>query len=347
VGAPVCRVALAVIVALAVLGAARRARAQSALVVLIPPASGAASSELLTRARGELLADGFHVIVVDPTPEADRISALTRIGRDAGAAVTAGLSAEADGATMNLYLVDALSGRALARRLDEPAGTASQRPEVIARQTVDRLRANLLDFLIDNLRAVVSAPREAPARAPPRHEPSVSGARSGFAIEAGVGILGSFDGVGAAVVPLVRARYEIDKTLQLRLTGAWLGTRPRIEAPGGTATVDQGIALVECVAQVWHGRLLRPAISLGAGVYYAGVAGSGDPPLSSERNSEVTFALDGGIGVAVALGPHFEAALEAHALVTAPGIAIRFLDADVARIGRPSVLGTFSLAGWI
>jgi len=341
------RVALAVVVALAVLGMARRANAQSALVVLIPPASAGASSELLSRARGELLADGFRVVVVDPTPEADRLPMLTRVGRDAGAAVTAGLSAETDGTTMNLYLVDALSGRVMARRLDEPASAAGQRPEVVARQTVDRLRASLLDFVVENLRSVVSTPREAPAGAPPRPGPSGPGVRSRFAIEGGLGFLGSFDGVGVAVLPVARARYEIDQRFQLRLTGAWLGTQPRIEAPGGTATVDQGIALAECVAQIWRGHVLRPSLSLGAGVYYAGVTGNGDQPFSSERNSEVTFALDGGVGVAAPIGSHFEAVLEAHALVTAPGIAIRFLDADVARIGRPSVLGTISLAGWI
>jgi hypothetical protein len=349
------RAALALVVALAVLGAARRAAAQSALVVLISPPGGAASNELLSRARGELLADGFRVIVVDWTPEADRIPMLARIGRDAGAAVTAGLYAEADATTLSLYLVDALSGRVLARRLDERAGAAGQRPEVIARQTVDRLRASLLDFLVENLRSVVSAPREAPASGPRRPEataeasaePTASAGRSRFAIEAGLGVLGSFDGVGAAVVPIARARYEISETFQLRVTGAWLGTQPRVEAPGGTATVDQGIALAECVAQVWRGHLLRTAISLGVGAYYAGVTGDGDQPFSSERNSEVTFAVDGGVGIVAPLGSHFEAVLEAHALVTAPGIAIRFLDADVARIGRPSVLGTLSLAGWI
>jgi hypothetical protein len=339
------RAALGLLVTLAVLGTTRRAAAQSTLVVLIPPANG--PNELLSRARGELLADGFQVLLVDPTAEADRLATLARVGREAGAAVTAGLSAEADGTTMTLYLLDGLGGRVSVRHLDEASNVPGQGPEVRARQTVDRLRASLLDFLVENLRSAVSAPRERAIGAPPGVGPSPPGARSRVAIEAGLGLLGSFDGVGAAVVPVARARYEVSEALQLRMTAAWLGTQPRVEAPGGTAVVDQGIALVECVAQVWRNRWIRPSLSLGGGVYYVGVTGSSDQPYSSERNSELTFALDGGLGLTAPLGSHFDVALEAHALVTAPGIAIRFLDADVARIGRPSVLGTLTLAGWI
>jgi hypothetical protein len=39
--------------------------------------------------------------------------------------------------------------------------------------------------------------------------------------------------------------------------------------------------------------------------------------------------------------------VEAEALVVDPGIAVRFLDQDAAKIGRPSVLGTMTLGGWL
>jgi hypothetical protein len=135
--------------------------------------------------------------------------------------------------------------------------------------------------------------------------------------------------------------------VQLRLTGAWLGTQPRVDAPNGNATVEQGIALVECLAQFGRHDRVRPLVSIGAGGYYVGVTGSDDPPHLGAHNVDLALAFDGGAGVLLPVGPHVEIGMEAHALVTAPGIAVRFIDRDVARIGRPSLLGAISLAGWI
>jgi hypothetical protein len=38
-------------------------------------------------------------------------------------------------------------------------------------------------------------------------------------------------------------------------------------------------------------------------------------------------------------------AIDVQAFVTAPGLAVRFLDEDAARIGRPSVLASITVAG--
>ena len=58
--------AVIALLGLAILLASRRASAESALVVLVrPPTQSAVVAEALTRIRGELIADGFEVSIVD------------------------------------------------------------------------------------------------------------------------------------------------------------------------------------------------------------------------------------------------------------------------------------------
>jgi hypothetical protein len=66
-----------------------------------------------------------------------------------------------------------------------------------------------------------------------------------------------------------------------------------------------------------------------------------------QRATAVAVALDAGAGAAIPQSSRNEAVVEGHAIVTEPGIAVRFFDIDAARIGRPSILGTITVAGWI
>ncbi len=343
-------IALATFVALAILGVSWSARAASALVVLIPaPSASQAADLVMNRTRGELLADGFRVMLADPTPEADRSAAVARVAHEAGASVTVGLSLDGDGTAVTLYLVDAL-GRVTLRRMEERDAVAGEAPEVVARHHVDRLRANLLDFLVANM---APAPPPPPQRAEPASQPPsadvvpASKEKLRFAIEAGLGVLGGFDGAGAAVMPVARVRLEVQPGLALRATAAGFGTQPRVDATAGSANVDQSLALIECVAQLGVANAIRPVLTVGAGVFHVDVTGTGQPPYSGAQNGEFAFTLDGGAGVVATIAPHIEVAVEGHALVTAPGIAVRFLDTEAARIGRPAILGTMSLTGWI
>lgn len=338
------RAALFVAVVSVVVGFARSARAESTLVVIErSPTETGNSAEVINRVRGELLADGFRVEWVGPTSEDDRVLRLTREGRTAAVAVAAGLWLGDEAKTVELALVDELTGRTLVRRLEIEQ---AQAPEVIARRSVEFLRAGLLDFLVDSLRsAIFQAGKPAPLI--PRIEPGDAAARSRWAIEVGVGVLGSFEGVAPATMPLARVRFAANPALQLRLTTGWFGTQPLVQAPAGEASVAQGLALMEMTAHFWRRSLFRPFVSLGAGTYYVEVAGTAVAPDRSRRSSAVAFAVDAGLGVASPIGSHFEVLLEAQAVIADPGLAVRFLGVEAARIGRPSALGTLTIAGWI
>jgi hypothetical protein len=317
------------------------------MIVLPREASGEDTVETMQRVRGELAADGFDVVLVDRV-DADRVATLVRVGRESGTTVCGGVFV--DGARgVDLVLVDPVTGRNLTRHLESEAGVSPPAPQVIARRTVDLLRVSLLDFLVDSLRSAEGSgrsPPAPPADAHPREErPPME--RRRWAIEAGAGVLGGFGGVGPAVSPITRVRFAFGSGWQMRATITWLGSRPRLEAAGGSASVEQGAAMIEGAAEIAHWRWFRPAVSAGAGAYYVGVDGTGTATSRGQHASGVAFALDAGLGGAVPLSSRFEAIVEVHAILAMPGLAVRFLDTDAAKIGRPSILATLTIAGWI
>jgi len=339
--------AVAVALALAMLGVQRLAWAESMLVLVAKPANDATTAEVVQRIRGELIADGFKVLLIEAVARADRVRALTGTSRAAGVAVAAGLFVEDDATSVELYLVDAVHGRILTRGIETRPHLPEQAPEVLARRTVDLLRASLLDFLVETLQASAAEPRERP-KPPPSPDMSDRAAKSGWVLEGGLGALASFEGLGPALLPLVRIRRLMSEAFHLRMTGAWLGTQPQVALPQvGTASVEQGLALVECVARPWRESRLRPLFAVGAGVYFVGVHGSGMPPYQDAHANGFAAAVDAGLGVGTPVASHLELVLELHALVTAPGLAVRFAGVDEARIGRPSLFSTITLAGSI
>ncbi|MBV9947796.1 MAG: hypothetical protein JOZ69_13155 [Myxococcales bacterium] len=390
-------VRLAAIIGVALLLVSGAARAEGTLVVLVRPVGhGLPAGEVLHRLRGELVADGFDVLVVDPPSPADPGSgspgagaALAVLGRASGADVVAALFVADDAGAIDVRLAATREARVMTRRIDARPTSPDQNPEVFARRAVDALRALLLEFAAT--RALPDAPASGPAAAPASPAPApaasaspppasaaappaapatpagttrtatVPGAApsssspsaampaqgSRWALEAGLGVLASLEGVGPAILPLARVRFAAGRLLRLRLTGAWLGTQPRIDTAAGSASVEQGIALLECLGQWGREDGVRPNVSLGAGAYYVAVTGSGDDARPGVHNTDLALALDGGLGVLLPIGPRIDLAVEAHALLALPGIAVRFVDQDAARIGRPSLLGAVSLAGWI
>ncbi|MDP9150396.1 MAG: hypothetical protein M3O36_10715 [Myxococcota bacterium] len=321
------------------------ARSQSTLIVLVPPVmAGQNDQEVMNRVRGELAADGFNVQVVDPVPASDRAALLSRAARDAGNDPLAiGLLVDADANAIELWLVDPISGALLVRKFDIPPPSPDQKPEVVARRTVDVLRANLLDLLVSGLRTAVSE-----VHGTPRVESSAVRRDTGprARLEGGLAVLASFGGVGPAALPVLRGSLLIGQAFELRATGAWLGTRPTVQAATGSAVIDQGLALLEWVVRFEAARWrVRPLLSVGAGAYYAGIEGNAAPPYVGLRKSQVAFAADAGLGAAVPVARSLELVVEAHTLLAEPAIGIRFLRVDTADIGRPSVLGTLTLAG--
>ena len=339
--------ALFVLVMLTLSLATKQVRAQSARVVLVRPlAQSAVATEAITRIRGELIADGFEVSVVDAPPGSDPASVLARADQQTGAAATLGLFLHADASAAELWVVDRLTSKTVVRSVEMAKSPGVSIPEVLARRSVELLRASLLEILVDAQKRPFAAPA-------PRAQASRWAARalesrpSVWGVEAGAQVLAGFGGVGGAVMPIARVRAVLGERLVARLTVSGLGTRPRIEAAEGTATVRQELGLLELLGEIAPRSWFRPSVSLGAGAYHIGVDGSAKWPYAGLDGGRYAFAADAGAGLALSLTSSFALSLEGHALLVTPYPVIRFLDVDTAETGRPLLSGALTLLGWL
>ncbi len=323
----------------------KESKAEAALVVLIrPSAQSLIVNEAITRIRGELVADGFEVSVVDAPPGATPASLFARNNQPAHAAASLGLFLRADAQAAEVWVVDRLTGKTVMRRIELTTTPAADVPEVLARRSVELLRASLLEILVETR-------NEPPASPGPRKDASrwasraLEAPRSRWGIEAGGQMLAGFGGLDVAVMPVVRARFAPDRRLAMRLSLSGLGTQPIVETPAGRATVSQELALLELIGELAPESWLRPSVSLGAGTYHIAVDGSANWPYAGSSDDRFVFAADAGGGLALSLTSALWLSLEGHGILLAPYPVIRFLGVDAATVGNPLVAATLTLAG--
>ena len=324
---------------------ARNSQAEPALVVLIrPSAQSPVVNEAITRIRGELVADGFDVSVADAPPGATPASLLSRDNQPARAAASLGLFLRADAQAAEVWVVDRLTGKTVMRRIELTTTPAGDVPEVLARRSVELLRASLLEILVETR-------NEPPASPGPRKDASrwasraLSAPPSRWGIEAGAQVLAGFGGLDAAFMPVARVRFVLARRFAVRLSLSGLGTQPRIQTPAGSATVNQELGLFELVAELAPESSVRPSISLGAGTYHIGVDGSANWPYAGSSDDRFVFAADAGGGLALSLTSMLWLSLEGHGILLAPYPVIRFLGVDAATVGNPLVAATLTLGG--
>jgi hypothetical protein len=321
----------------------RPLRAEPALVVLVrPPARSALVDEAMTRIRGELVADGFDVRIVDAPPGASTVSVLAHADQGPSAAATLGLFLHADAKIAEVWVVDRLTNKTVMRSIEMPASSTGSAPEVLARRSVELLRASLLEILVDARERPVESP-DARVNASQWAAKALEPRPSRWGFEAGALVLKGFGGVGGALMPVARVRFVFERRLAARVTLAGLGTRPLVESPYGSASVRQELGLLELVGEIAPESRLRPALSVGAGTYHLGVDGSAAWPYAGLEDNRFVFAADAGAGLSLSFTASFAVALEGHATLVTPYPVIRFLEMDTAEIRNPLLSAVLTL----
>src|SRR5262249_5634331 len=120
----------------------------------------------------------------------------------------------------------------------------------------------------------------------------------------GLGIWNSIDGPPPATAPVGRIAVRLSERTWGRLSVAGWGTRPRVDTAYGSALLSQSLALAELAAVFRRDKRVRPVFSLGAGVVGVEVAGTGAAPYEGREPRRWSAAVDGGVGLAVAIGSH-------------------------------------------
>lgn len=155
------------------------------------------------------------------------------------------------------------------------------------------------------------------------------------------------ENIGPAVVGLLRVSRILGRSFALRACFGGAGTQPRVTTREGSATVTVGLGLLEIVATPWAAAVVRPTFSLGAGALLTTVDGQGFAPYVGRKGSQLAFASDAGLGVAIRLSQRFGLAIEAHALLARPYPSVRFLGVEVARADAPGFFGNVTVVSFL
>jgi hypothetical protein len=327
--------------------------ADSGRVALVrPTAPDPTIAEALNRIRGELVAEGFDVVLTDASTSTDDVlSADPQTVSGAGSVATIALSVDEGTHVAQLRVIDRLTNKVVIRRAPVGESEAPHAAEVLAVRAVELLRASLLELLVESEKPAAKGPKPAPAEV--RHA-SRWAARAlpgeselAWGVELGVGGLADFGGVPPAVLGVARLRRTLVGPLALRVTVAGLGASVRaIQSAAGSATVQQDFGLLEAVLDPWSKAPVHPVLSLGAGALYVAVDGQPSQFQYASRQPDLwAFAGDVGLGAELHVGRHFDLSLDAHALVATPYPVVEVLRSEVARTGQPAIFGSLSVVG--
>lgn len=334
-----CGLALVVAVLLSVVSA------RAATVAILRPAHDSPElREALFRLKGELLSVGLEVVVEarlgsggdSTSPEAR--ARLERLATERQLDALLELLGEERPTGVDVWISDRTTQRLDVTRVT-PQPHATDTGESLAIHAIEVLRSRFL--VVD----APAAPRAAEAPPRDRAPPAARETRRRLGVELGAAVLTGVDGVGPALLPLLRFDYVVDSRLVLHATAAGFGTRGDVDGGVGRVSVDQQFGLLGlCLCRA--GAQLAPMASLSAGVLRTGVEGRVALPELGHRAHRVSFLVDASVGARAALSSRYFLTLGGHVQLAEPYVAIHVLDRVVASSGRPNLLLALTVGGW-
>jgi hypothetical protein len=309
--------------------------------------------ETLVRLRGELISAGFETEIVDgPAPAANAMGdsrsnleqLATRRGADAVVAIVGDLAPD----SVEVWVVDKVTGKSVVRRVPFEPGAAGA-SKTLAIRAIELLRSSFLEIDLA-ARDRHNAPGAAPP--PPAVVHFVEAERLArhpetFGVEVGGAAVMSVDGVGPALLPLVRFDWSLAPWLVGQATVAGLGTRPTVEGQGGSAQVAQAYGLLGASFRFRPGARLRPFATLSAGALHTSVDGLADAPNQGHATDRWSFLADAAVGSQLRLPDRFYISGAVHAQLAEPYVAVRVLGTVVATSARPNLLMTLTVGAWL
>lgn len=338
------RLALATLLATWVVGAAV-ARAASVMIVR-PANSPPVMVETLVRLKGELTSAGFETEIVDSaaSPGDSRVGLeqlAARRGADAVVAIVGDLSPD----SVEVWVIDKVTGKSVVRRVPFEAADA-RASTTLAIRAIELLRSSFLEIdLAAHDRRNAPAPPPAVVRFVEAEQLARHPER--FGVEVGGAATMSVDGVGPALLPLVRFDWAPRAWFVAQATLAGLGTRATVAGDAGSAQVAQAYGLLGGAVRFREGGRLRPVVALAAGALRTSVEGRAEAPNQGRVVDQWSFLVDAGVGAQLRLPDRFYASLTAHAQLAEPYVAVRFVGAEVATSARPNLLLTLTIGAWL
>jgi len=334
------------------------ARAEAAKVIIVRPAGASPTlNETLSRLQGEVLSLGLEVAIVErPAPSganaADARAWVERMAIEREADAVLDVIGAGAPAAVDIWVFQGQPRRAeVSRVVREP--DADNAAERLAIRAIEALRSNLVE--IDLAAKGAKAPKD--QRPPPVAREAAAAVTldarretvdpPGVDVQAGAALATSLDGVGPAVMPIVRVGWTASSWLVLQGALAGLGSRPTVTSTAGSARVAEQYAVVGGCTCVRSARALQPYVALSAGVLRTTIDGQANAPADAHVVERWSFLVDGSVGARLRLPDRYHLTLAAHVQVAQPYIAIHFVDTLVATSGRPNLLLSLTVGAWL
>lgn len=320
----------------------------AATIALLRPSSDSPKvTEALFRLQGELLSVGLEVEITDPPPTfgsdtSTRKAWLEQLAAERGFDALVDVLGHPNpvGVDVWIYQSSTRSFR-LSRVMLEPA--TPNAPETLAIRAIEVLRSNFLVIDLADDKAKTDFARQPPADTspvPPARDHAVG-------VAAGAALLASLDNVGPAISPLLRIDWLFHSRLVATGTLSGFGTRPMVQAEGGSVKVAQTHAMLALRYLAPANSTLKGFGSLGVGASRTLLDGWGESPNQGHRVDQWALLLEAGLGAQLELSERFYLGLGVQAQFAQPYVAIHFVDTKVATTGRPNLLTSLTLGAWL
>jgi hypothetical protein len=327
------------------------ARAEAAKVVIVR--SGAVSPEVnetLSRLQGEVLSLGLEVAITErlATVNASQSRAwVERLATEWETDAVIDVIGDAAPAAVDVWVFGRQPRRSEVSRVALEPNTENA-AERLAIRAVEALRSRLVEMdLAANIPpapAATRAPPETVTQGPPRDSGDPIGRLD---LEMGAALLTSFDGVGPALMPLVRIGWSARSWLVLEGALAGFGSRPTVTSTVGSARVAQQYAVFGGCTCVRGAGALQPHLAISAGALRTTIDGQADAPADAHFVERWSFLLEGSVGARLRVAGRYHLTLAAHVQVAAPYVAIHFIDTVVATSGNPNLGLSLTVGAWL
>lgn len=314
---------------------------RAATVALLSGAhSSPAVAEANNRLRGELSSLRLAILflqrpALDELGDVDARAWLEHTAEERGIDAALEVLGESTPEAVDVWIFQRSPRRSQVARVELEADTPN-RAGALAIRAIEVLRSYLLEA---DLAAKGRARRPATAKAAP--------SESRFGLELGAGLLTGLDGVGPAILPVLRSDWRLHPWLVLQATGSGFGTRPELRATAGTVRVAQGYgALGLCYCPASRAPL-TPYLSLAAGVSRTSLEGLADFPARGHAVDHWSLLLDAGLGARLRLVGRYYSTLTGHLQLAQPHVAIHAVDQEVGSTGRPNLVANLLIGAWL
>jgi len=329
------------------------APANAGTVAIVQPNNPTAElTETVSRLHGELISVGLEVKFIAPPVDSDPDRANSRPWVEA-TATEAGIDALIDVVSdkgsiwVDIWVIEK-SPRKLERWRVESEPNTTNASERLAIRAIEVLRSSFLESDMTG-KEPPHEPRPKPTvSSEPRVELSAPPRRSErIGIGLGAALLTHTDGLGPAILPVVHFDGKVRTSLGVQAELAGLGTRSMVTTAAGSARVAQQYGVLGGSYRLGSLGAITPYVALCAGALRTSVQGEASAPRQSHAATQWSFLLDGSIGAALNMPGRFYVSLAGHAQLAEPYVAIHIVDTLVATSGRPNLVLTLTVGGWL